>query len=171
MRAHHHLDAIGPAREVLVDIALPVTDADHLRCDADERAGRGSRIEPAQALLVLDRPLGAGAHRRCVARPDLRMRDADHRLLVEIDGKQRMDEEAERLAVTGRSKAAARAIGAGEVDLGCVLHQQDRAPASRLGRAPGRGRDRRFRRDVFVVEQAMGGKLTGARAADLAHHR
>jgi hypothetical protein len=152
-----------------VNVAFPVGDRHDLPRIAEQTTGGSGCLDPAGALLVLDRPRPLVGGRDRIPRPDARMHDAQHRLLFDVDDQQGMDEEAQCLAVAGWPEPTATAIGAGEVDLGGVLHGQHPPAGRRLDGALGRRGDDGLVRYAGVVQEAMRGDLASARSTDLAH--
>ncbi|KTS30933.1 hypothetical protein NS229_14520, partial [Methylobacterium indicum] len=89
-----------------VAVALPVGDHDRTlgRVGQSRRGGPGSG-DPAQALLLLDRPLVAGEDRAGGAGPEPGIDRARHRLVFGFHGDDRVQDEAGIATVAGRSQA------------------------------------------------------------------
>ena len=131
-------DQIDPLRfagEQQVDVAFAIRYHRHFGCLGQHAGRRLATRQPAHRVLFLDRTAAAGGHAPLGARPDFRIDKPNHGLTLDIDRNHRMDEEAGRLAVTGRSKATPLLVTASKIDLAGVLNCQY-AAASALDRRP-----------------------------------
>jgi hypothetical protein len=104
-------------------------------------------------------------------RPDLRINQPNHRLALDIDGDDRMDEEAGCLTVASRPKAAPLPVATGKIDLGSVLHRQNPAARTLRRRPPRQGLDDPLDRDVGRRQKPMHRLLSSPGLPKLAQHQ
>src|SRR5467141_4043347 len=136
-RSHHQLDRRRPTREQGKNVAFTVADNDQLAGSGRPLGHRLCGAQPALRFLLLQTAL---APRRDPladrAGPDRRVEQPDHRLVLGIDGHRSVDEKTRRLAVAGRTQAAARPIAPAEIDLRGILNRDNPPPAAALTGAP-----------------------------------
>ncbi len=168
---HDQIEPIRSAREQRINVAFPIGDHGHRTCFTQQCGRRLTAGMPTCQFLLLKGTISALRFVRSRSGPDRRVDEPDHRLRFDVHRNHRVNEEARRLAVPGRPKAAPLLRPAGEVDLGRVLHRQHPAPDALLGRASSRRFHDLGHRNVGRRQKAVHRHLACSRLANPSQHQ
>lgn len=145
---HQKLHAARTPAEQRVDVAFPIAHRYAFRGVWHSLGCGIGRPQPAMRFLVLEVPLASVRGALIRPRPDLRIHQTQHGILVGIHRHRGVDEEAGGLGLPARRTQAAR-LPAGEVHLRGVLRRDDPPARYRLGGVSGKAVQRLARRHML----------------------
>jgi len=114
-----------------------------------------SRLEPATALLLVERDIVMVGRRLLAARPNPCSRDAKQRFVIGVHSYDGMNEKAPYFVVTGRTKTESWTTVPIEIDLRRILHRHHPAAIACCSCSRDVGRQQRGRIDIIRRQKTM----------------
>jgi hypothetical protein len=173
-RPHDQIDAVRAASKQRIDIAFAISDHDDLLGIPNALGNRFSCLEPADRLLLLERPtapLLARGPSILRARPNLEVQNAQHGFVIRVDRDAGMNEKSAPHPIAPRPKPNAASIPATQVDIGGILWNDDPPPRAALRRFLGNRLGDFLPRNFGRFQEAVTSHFPCAVSSDFLEHQ